>query len=112
MHRKHYLLSVEKRQYLGRFVAIADHSFRKCCFHKHFVDYQTCSMGTSHSTQTSNHPVEAESVVETGFDPVKQKGSCQTAETAETAGSVDRTAHMSSARGLISLAEAPAAHSG
>ena len=112
MHRKHYLLSAEKRQYLGRFVAIADHSFRKRYSDKHFVDYQTCSMKTSHSTQTSNHPVEAESVVEADFDPVKQKGSCQIVETAEIAGSADRTAHMPSARGLISLAEAPAAHSG
>ena len=71
-------------------------------------------MRTSHSTQTSNHPVEAESVVGAGFDPAKQKGSCQTsetAETAETAGSADRTARMPSAQALISLAEAPAVHS-
>lgn len=68
-------------------------------------------MRTPHSTQTSNHPVEAESVVGAGFDPAKQKGSCQTSETAETAGSADRTARMPSAQALISLAEAPAVHS-
>lgn len=111
MRRKHYLLSAEKRQYLGRFVAIADHSFRKWYSDKHSVDYQTCSMRTSHATRTSNHPVEAEFVVEVGSDLVKQKGSCQIVETAEIAGSVDRTARMPSAQALILLVEVLAAHS-
>lgn len=111
MHQKHYHLSAEKRRYLGHLVVIADRSCRKCYSDKHFVDCQTCSMRTSHSMQTSNHPVEAESVVEAGSDLVKQKGSRQTVETAEIAEPVDRTAHMLSAQALIFLVEAPAAHS-
>ena len=91
MYRKHYLLSAEMRQYPENFVAIADHSFRKCYSGKNFADCQTYNMRTYHSRQKNNHPVEAGSAVEADFDHEKQKDSCQTAETAESA---DQTAHM------------------
>ena len=71
MYRKRYRLSAEKRHYPEHSVAIADHRFRKCCFDKHFADYQTCSMKTCHSTQTSSHLVEAGPVVEADFGPEK-----------------------------------------
>ncbi len=108
MHRKRCRLSAEMRHYPEHSVAIADHRFRKCCSGKHFADCQTCSMRTCHSTQTSSHPVEAGPVVEADFGLEKQKSSCQNVESAESAGSADRTAHMPSAQAQISLAETPA----
>ena len=108
MHQKHYLLSAEMRHYPEHSVAIADHRFRKCCSDKHFADCQTCSMRTCHSTQTSSHPVEAGPVVEADSGLEAQKSNCQVVESAESAGSADRTAHMPSAQARISLAETPA----
>ena len=51
--------------------------------------------------------VEVESVVEAGSGLGEWRNSCQTAE---TAGSADRTARMPFAQALIFLAEAPAVH--
>lgn len=109
MYRKHYLLSAEMRQCLEHSAAIADYSCRRYCSDKYFADCQTCSMRTCRSTQKSNPPVVAGPAVEADFGPGKQKDSCQTAETAESA---DRKAHMPFARALISLAEVSAVHSG
>lgn len=111
MYQKHCLLSVERRRYLEHSAAAADHSFRKRCSERYFADCPKCNRKTCRLRQTSNRPVEAEPVVEAGFDPEKQKGSCQNAEIAETAGSADRTAHTPFAQALISLAETTAVHS-